>query len=48
MSWSQEPLNIPVERYITHLIEEVPFPEPRILLQVSMLFYMLGLDESEE
>ncbi|XP_075979851.1 DENN domain-containing protein Crag isoform X4 [Anticarsia gemmatalis] len=35
MSWSQEPLNIPVERYITHLIEEVPFPEPRILLQLS-------------
>ncbi|CAH0588078.1 unnamed protein product [Chrysodeixis includens] len=35
MSWSQEPLNIPIERYITHLLEEVPFPEPRILLQLS-------------
>ncbi|KAJ0175098.1 hypothetical protein K1T71_009239 [Dendrolimus kikuchii] len=35
MSWSNEPLNIPVERYITHLLEEVPFPEPRILLQLS-------------
>lgn len=35
MSWSKEPLNIPVERYITHLLEEVPFPEPRILLQLS-------------
>ncbi|KAJ8718534.1 hypothetical protein PYW08_002771 [Mythimna loreyi] len=35
MSWSKEPLNIPIERYITHLIEEVPFPEPRILLQLS-------------
>ncbi|GBP34415.1 DENN domain-containing protein 4C [Eumeta japonica] len=35
MSWSKQPLNIPVERYITHLLEEVPFPEPRILLQLS-------------
>uniref|UniRef100_A0A2A4JDM7 UDENN domain-containing protein n=1 Tax=Heliothis virescens TaxID=7102 RepID=A0A2A4JDM7_HELVI len=35
MSWSKEPLNIPIERYITHLLEEVPFPEPRILLQLS-------------
>ncbi|XP_068622803.1 DENN domain-containing protein Crag [Battus philenor] len=35
MSWRQEPLNIPIERYITHLLEEVPFPEPRILLQLS-------------
>ncbi|CAH0718266.1 unnamed protein product, partial [Brenthis ino] len=35
MSWSKEPLNIPVERYITHLLEEIPFPEPRILLQLS-------------
>ncbi|KAL4717031.1 hypothetical protein ACJJTC_016918, partial [Scirpophaga incertulas] len=35
MSWSKQPLSIPVERYITHLLEEVPFPEPRILLQLS-------------
>ncbi|CAH0399446.1 unnamed protein product [Chilo suppressalis] len=35
MSWSKQPLPIPVERYITHLLEEVPFPEPRILLQLS-------------
>ncbi|XP_052742566.1 DENN domain-containing protein Crag isoform X6 [Bicyclus anynana] len=35
MSWSKEPLSIPIERYITHLLEEVPFPEPRILLQLS-------------
>ncbi|XP_045538739.1 DENN domain-containing protein Crag [Papilio machaon] len=35
MSWSEEPLHVPVERYITHLLEEVPFPEPRILLQLS-------------
>lgn len=35
MSWSREPLNIPIETYITHLIEEVPFPEPMILLQLS-------------
>lgn len=37
MSWSEEPLIVPIERYITHLLEEVPFPEPSILLQVSML-----------
>ncbi|XP_053611324.1 DENN domain-containing protein Crag isoform X2 [Plodia interpunctella] len=35
MSWSKQPLNIPIERYIIHLLEEVPFPEPRILLQLS-------------
>ncbi|XP_013183784.2 DENN domain-containing protein Crag isoform X2 [Amyelois transitella] len=35
MSWSKQPLNIPIERYIVHLLEEVPFPEPRILLQLS-------------
>ncbi|CAH2049264.1 unnamed protein product, partial [Iphiclides podalirius] len=35
MSWSDEPLNVPIERYVTHLLEEVPFPEPRILLQLS-------------
>ncbi|CAH2087462.1 unnamed protein product [Euphydryas editha] len=35
LSWSKEPINIPIERYITHLLEEVPFPEPTILLQLS-------------
>ncbi|KAL0870637.1 hypothetical protein ABMA27_005596 [Loxostege sticticalis] len=35
MSWSKQPLTIPIERYITHLLEEVPFPEPMILLQLS-------------
>ncbi|XP_026331019.1 DENN domain-containing protein Crag-like [Hyposmocoma kahamanoa] len=35
MSWSAKPLTIPIERYITHLLEEVPFPEPRLLLQLS-------------
>ncbi|KAM3965518.1 LOW QUALITY PROTEIN: DENN domain-containing protein Crag [Aphomia sociella] len=35
MSWSKQPLSIPIERYIVHLLEEVPFPEPRILLQLS-------------
>ncbi|XP_045511840.1 DENN domain-containing protein Crag isoform X1 [Pieris brassicae] len=35
LSLSKEPLSIPIERYITHLLEEVPFPEPRILLQLS-------------
>ncbi|XP_041980512.1 DENN domain-containing protein Crag isoform X2 [Aricia agestis] len=35
MSRSKEPLNIPIERYIIHLLEEVPFPDPRILLQLT-------------
>lgn len=39
MSCSKEPLSVPVERYITHLLEEVPFPEPRILIQVILKFY---------
>ncbi|KAG5889364.1 hypothetical protein JTB14_009157 [Gonioctena quinquepunctata] len=30
-----EPQPIPVERYITQLLDEVPFPSPRILLQMS-------------
>lgn len=30
-----QPQQIPVERYITQLLDEVPFPSPRILLQVS-------------
>jgi hypothetical protein len=29
------PLPIPIERYITHLLDEVPFPSPSILLQLS-------------
>ncbi|XP_056633032.1 DENN domain-containing protein Crag isoform X2 [Diorhabda sublineata] len=32
---SGEPQAIPVERYITQLLDEVPFPSPRILLQMS-------------
>lgn len=28
-------LPIPIERYITHLLDEVPFPAPSILLQLS-------------
>lgn len=39
MSWSKQPLIIPIERYITHLLEEVPFPEPTILLQVCVIIY---------
>ncbi|XP_077290378.1 DENN domain-containing protein Crag isoform X2 [Arctopsyche grandis] len=35
MSCTNEPSAIPIERYITHLLEEVPFPEPRILIQLS-------------
>lgn len=32
---SGEPQPIPVERYILQLLDEVPFPFPRILLQLS-------------
>ncbi|XP_018574425.1 DENN domain-containing protein 4C isoform X2 [Anoplophora glabripennis] len=32
---SGEPQTIPIERYITQLLDEVPFPSPRILLQLS-------------
>lgn len=32
---SGEPQSILVERYITQLLDEVPFPSPRILLQMS-------------
>lgn len=27
---------VPIERYITHLLDEVPFPSPSILLQMSL------------
>lgn len=30
-----QPLPVPIERYITHLLDEVPFPSPSILLQLS-------------
>ncbi|XP_065083443.1 DENN domain-containing protein Crag isoform X2 [Ochlerotatus camptorhynchus] len=30
-----EPLPVPIERYITHLLDEVPFPSPSIMLQLS-------------
>uniref|UniRef100_A0A336K1N9 CSON010684 protein n=1 Tax=Culicoides sonorensis TaxID=179676 RepID=A0A336K1N9_CULSO len=30
-----EPLPVPIERYITHLLDEVPFPSPSILLPLS-------------
>lgn len=32
-------ISIPIERYITHLVDEVPFPSlerPQILVQLSM------------
>jgi DENN domain-containing protein 4 len=35
MASCNQPLSIPIERYITHLLEEVPFPAPSILLQLS-------------
>lgn len=35
MSKSDAPLTVPIERYITQLIDEVPFPSPSILIQLS-------------
>lgn len=37
MSRSDTPLTVPIERYITQLIDEVPFPAPSILIQLSNL-----------
>lgn len=41
MANCKDPLTIPIERYITHLLEEVPFPEPRILIQVFYFNFIL-------
>lgn len=35
MASSNKPLTTPIERFITHLLDEVPFPAPSILLQMS-------------
>lgn len=35
LSIFNEPLPVPIERYITHLLDEVPFPSPSIMLQLS-------------
>ncbi|XP_062558905.1 DENN domain-containing protein Crag isoform X1 [Armigeres subalbatus] len=32
-----EPLPVPIERYITHLLDEVPFPSPSIMLHLSSI-----------
>uniref|UniRef100_A0A182IYU6 UDENN domain-containing protein n=1 Tax=Anopheles atroparvus TaxID=41427 RepID=A0A182IYU6_ANOAO len=37
LSIYNEKLPVPIERYITHLLDEVPFPSPSILLQLSTL-----------
>uniref|UniRef100_A0A182PR40 UDENN domain-containing protein n=1 Tax=Anopheles epiroticus TaxID=199890 RepID=A0A182PR40_9DIPT len=37
LSILDEKLPVPIERYITHLLDEVPFPSPSILLQLSTL-----------
>ncbi|XP_049530518.1 DENN domain-containing protein Crag isoform X1 [Anopheles darlingi] len=37
LSVCNEKLPVPIERYITHLLDEVPFPSPSILLQLSTL-----------
>lgn len=34
MASGDEPLPVPVERYITQLLDEVSYPSPSILLQV--------------
>ncbi|CRL08126.1 CLUMA_CG020952, isoform A [Clunio marinus] len=36
MASSNMPISIPIERYIIHLLDEVPFPAPSILLQMSL------------
>lgn len=35
MASSNEPLEVPIERYITQLLDEVSYPSPSMLLQVS-------------
>lgn len=35
MARSSEPLSVPIERYITQLLDEVSYPSPSILLQLS-------------
>uniref|UniRef100_A0A1B0D4P7 Uncharacterized protein n=1 Tax=Phlebotomus papatasi TaxID=29031 RepID=A0A1B0D4P7_PHLPP len=35
MAASRQQLPVPIERYITQLLDEVPFPSPSILLQLS-------------
>lgn len=37
MASSNRPLPVSIERYITHLLDEVPFPQPSILLQLSTI-----------
>lgn len=37
MASSNIPLQVPIERYITQLLDEVPYPSPSILLQVCFL-----------
>jgi len=37
MATSKQPLPVPIERYITQLLDEVPFPSPSILLQVNTI-----------
>lgn len=41
----EENLPIPIERYITQLLDEVPFPAPSIHLQVTKIIsiYVLFL-----
>lgn len=35
MASSTDPISVPIERYITQLLDEVTYPSPSILLQVS-------------
>lgn len=35
MSKYEDPLDVPIERFITQLVDEIPFPSPSILIQLS-------------
>lgn len=42
---SNEPLPVPIERYITQLLDEVSYPSPSMLLQVTQFisFILINL-----
>lgn len=35
LSSSKKPISIPIERYITHLLNEISFPSPSLVVQLS-------------
>lgn len=40
------PQSVPIERYVVQLLDEVPFPSPRILLQLSNLVILTQPEDS--